>query len=188
MTKTLNDPLLLIGKIFTIVLQAVMAIGSVALIIAIPAILIAQGPIEAEIASELPGFDEDFPALLIAAIMAIGLSILVMLFFFFGMLRRIIGTVGDGDPFQPANARRLSTMAWLMLGTQLVVIPAGIIAFQLTGYADAIETAGADGFSMSFDGENDLDVTAWLLVIILFILARVFRHGAAMREDLEGTV
>ena len=27
-----------------------------------------------------------------------------------------------------------------------------------------------------------------LMVIILFILARVFRHGAAMREDLEGTV
>ena len=31
-------------------------------------------------------------------------------------------------------------------------------------------------------------MTAWLLVVILFILARVFRHGAAMREDLEGTV
>ena len=27
-----------------------------------------------------------------------------------------------------------------------------------------------------------------LLVIILFILARVFRHGASMRADLEGTV
>ena len=187
MTNSLNDPLLLIGKIFAIILQAVMALGSIALIIAIPAVLIAQGPIEAEIASELPGFDREFPALLIAAIMAIGLSILVMLFFFFGMLRRIIGTVGEGDPFQPANAKRLSTMAWLMLGTQLVVIPAGIIAFQLAGYADAIETAGADGFSMSFD-DDGFDMTAWLLVVILFILARVFRHGAAMREDLEGTV
>ncbi|MBB3034636.1 DUF2975 domain-containing protein [Alteriqipengyuania lutimaris] len=187
MTKTLNDPLLLIGKIFTIVLQAVMALGSVALLIAIPAVLIAQGPIEAEIAQELPGFTQDFPGILIAAILAIGLAFLVMLFFFFGMLRQIIGTVGDGDPFQPANARRLSNMAWLMLGTQLLVIPAGIIAFQLTGYADAIEAAGAENFNMDFD-DDGFDMTAWLLVVILFILARVFRHGAAMREDLEGTV
>ncbi len=26
------------------------------------------------------------------------------------------------------------------------------------------------------------------LALLLFILARVFRHGAAMRDDLEGTV
>ena len=32
------------------------------------------------------------------------------------------------------------------------------------------------------------DLTGFLIVLVLFILARVFRHGAAMREDLEGTV
>ena len=31
-------------------------------------------------------------------------------------------------------------------------------------------------------------VSVVLMVIVLFILARVFKHGAAMREDLEGTV
>ena len=119
--------------------------------------------------------------------MAIGLAIVAMLFVFFGKLRRIIGTVGEGDPFQPENATRLSQMGWLMLGTQLAIIPAGFIALQLTRYADAAEKAGAKNISLSF-GNGDFDMTALLLVVILFILARVFRHGAAMREDLEGTV
>ena len=52
---------------------------------------------------------------------------------------------------------------------------------------DAIEKAGAKDFHMSFD-DGGFDMTALLLTVILFILARVFRHGAAMREDLEGTV
>ena len=187
MPKAINDPLLLIGKIFCIFIQGAMAIGAVALVIAIPAILLAQGAIEAEIAKELPTLDMDFPAWLIAGIMTIGLAILAMLFVFFGKLRRIIGTVGEGDPFQPQNATRLSQMGWLMLGTQLAIIPAGFIAIQLTRYADAIEKTGVENFHFSM-GNGDFDMTALLLVVILFILARVFRHGAAMREDLEGTV
>ena len=187
MPKAINDPLILIGKIFCIFLQAVMALGAIALAIAIPVVLFAQGPIQAEIVKELPGVTEQFPGLLIAAIMAIGFAIVAMLFVFFGKLRRIIGTVGEGDPFQPQNATRLSQMGWLMLGTQLVIIPAGFIVIQLTKYADAIEKAGAKDFHMSFD-DGGFDMTALLLTVILFILARVFRHGAAMREDLEGTV
>lgn len=187
MTRTLNDPLLLIGKIFAIFLQVVMAIGAIALLIAIPAVVIAGGYVEAEIAKEAPQITESFPAFLIAAIMAIGLSIVSMLFVFFGKLRRIIGTVGEGDPFQPENAKRLSTMAWLMLGTQLVMIPAAAIAIPLARYGAEIDKAGIEEVNFSFDGSG-MDMTAWLLVVILFILARVFRHGAAMREDLEGTV
>ena len=119
--------------------------------------------------------------------MAIGLAIVAMLFVFFGKLRRIIGTVGEGDPFQPENAQRLSLMAWLMLGTQLALIPAGAIAIPLASYAAAVKESGIEDVSFSFDS-GGFDMTAWLLVVILFILARVFRHGAAMREDLEGTV
>ena len=54
MTNALNDPLLLIGKIFCIFLQAVMAIGAVALVIAIPVIIFAQGAIQSEIVEDLP--------------------------------------------------------------------------------------------------------------------------------------
>ena len=183
MGKTLNDPLLLIGKIFALLAQIVMAIGGIALALAIPALLIAQGPIAAELAKEAPHVDLPFPGMWIVAVMAIGLAILAMLFVFFGKLRQIIATVGEGDPFQPANAGRLSLMAWLMLGTQIAVIPATAIGLQIARYAEAF---GDDDMSFSIDG--GFDFTGLLLVVILFILARVFRHGAAMREDLEGTV
>jgi len=31
-------------------------------------------------------------------------------------------------------------------------------------------------------------INGWLAVLLTFLLARVFAEGAAMREDLEGTV
>ena len=30
--------------------------------------------------------------------------------------------------------------------------------------------------------------TPWITVLLLFVLARVFDHGARMREDIAGTV
>ena len=113
--------------------------------------------------------------------MLIGLAIVAMLFVFFGSLRKIINTVGEGDPFAPANANRLSLMGWLMLGVQLLLIPALGLGLLLAKYADEMEHS-----SITIDA--GLDMEGILLVIILFILSRVFRHGAAMREDLEGTV
>ena len=101
---------------------------------------------------------------------------------FFGKLRAIIATVGEGDPFAPANAQRLSRMAWLMLGVQVLTWPAALFAAELADWASQYED-----FTLDLSGDG-FDLTGILLVIILFILARVFRHGAAMREDLEGTV
>jgi len=72
-------------------------------------------------------------------------------------------------------------MGWLMLGVQLALISASALGIALPRYADEIEDA-------NITIEGGMDMTGVLLVIILFILARVFRHGAAMREDLEGTV
>ncbi len=186
MGKALNDPLLLVGKIFAILLQAIMAIAAAAVAIAIPVILFTQGRIEAEIAKKLPDFTEPFPALAVVTLMAGGVAVLVMMFLFFGKLRRIIATVGEGDPFQPENATRLSTMGWLMLATQLALIPAGLIGMHLARYAEALREAGVE--DVHFSMNDGADLTGLLLAIILFILARVFRHGAAMREDLEGTV
>jgi hypothetical protein len=34
----------------------------------------------------------------------------------------------------------------------------------------------------------NFSITRWLVVLLLFVLARVFDTGARMREDLEGTV
>jgi len=176
-----NDLLLLAGQVLAVLMQIFMAIGAIALIVATPLLLIFRADVIAEFAQEAGDPSVVFPLLQLAGVMAIGLAIVVMLFFFFGTLRRIIATVGQGDPFVPENAARLSLMGWLMLGVQLALLPAVALGLSLARYADEMD-------DMNFTVDGGLDLTGILLVIILFILARVFKRGAAMRADLEGTV
>jgi hypothetical protein len=114
--------------------------------------------------------------------MVVLLLVLAAPFMFFGKLRAIINTVGKGDPFAPTNAERLSRMAWLMLAGEVLLWPAAFLAGEIAEWASKYDdfdlNVGGDGFSL----------TGILMALLLFILARVFRHGAAMREDLEGTV
>ena len=177
-----HDPLLLAGKIVTIILQAAVGIGAAAMAVATPAALFFQGDIVKGIAegTEIPVHDLPFASL--AGVLGIGFLMLAAMFVFFGKLRAIIDTVGAGEPFEPANADRLGLMAWLLLGVQALMWPLAGLAMALAEWAQRYDEVdldiGADSFSL----------TGILMVLVLFILARVFRHGAAMREDLEGTV
>lgn len=176
-----NDILLLAGKVLTVIAQALMGLAAAALLVAIPAILFFSDKIDAEVASEFGATPGPFPVLATAGALAIGFLIVGLVFVFFGKLRAIISTVGEGDPFVPENAERLNLMAWLLLGTQVLMIPVAGLALMLAKWADQVEHA-----DITIDA--GLDLTGILMVIVLFILARVFKHGAAMREDLEGTV
>lgn len=111
----------------------------------------------------------------------IGLMILsgvamVLGFHFFRHLYRIIGTVGEGDPFVPDNARRLQAMGWIALAVQVMAIP-----LEMLGRWLEHATAHID-FDVNFSGSG------LLMALILFILARVFREGARLRDEVEGTV
>ena len=177
-----SDLLLLAGKVVTVMMQGAMVIGAAALVIALGAIAFFQDTIQADMLADPDFKGVVFPTLTMIGIMLIGLAIVATLFVFFGRLRAIINTVGEGDPFVPVNAERLSLMAWLMLGVQLLVLAAIPLALDL------VELAYDLGESSHIEVSSGIDLSGILLVIILFILARVFRHGAAMREDLEGTV
>ena len=177
----LNDPLLLAAKALTLFLQAVMAIGAVILVCISAALLFFSPDIAAELAKEGHAFPKEFPVGVLAGVFALVCAMLAALFIFFGKLRQIVNTVGEGDPFQPANAERLSLMAWLMLGVQILIVPAVAMGSHLARFAGEISNHG-------LTVENDFDLTGILFVIVLFILARVFRHGAQMRDELEGTV
>ncbi|MCP5395459.1 MAG: DUF2975 domain-containing protein [Sphingomonadaceae bacterium] len=176
-----NDPLLMAGKIISLLAQGVMAIAAIALAITLPVVLFMQDTINLEIAKEHGGTVDPLPVLAIGIVIALALAGVVLLFVFFGKLRQIIATVGEGDPFVPENADRLSAMAWIMLGIYLLGIPIAAAGVTVANWAKTIEGVHvASGISF--------DASSILLVVVLFILARVFRHGAAMREDLEGTV
>lgn len=177
-----SDLLLLAGKVIAVFTQAVMVIGATALIIAAGALLFYRDTLQADYIADSGNPDAVFPVAAVFGVMLIGLVIVAALFVFFGKLRQIIDTVGQGDPFVPDNADRLSQMAWLMLLTQLLILPAFALALELAKVADEF------GEGVDVDVSGGFDLSGILLVIILFILARVFRHGAAMREDLEGTV
>ena len=181
MNRSNSDPLLLAGKVIAIFLQGAMAFGGLVLVGVTVAILFFNEPLVAEFAAETGNPDIALPIPALLGIFMIGIAILAAMFVFFGKLRHIINTVGEGDPFQPANADRLSLMGWLMLGVHLLLIPATALGHMLAEFASQLEDA-----NLTVDGGFDL--SGLLLVIILFILARVFRHGAAMRDDLEGTV
>lgn len=182
MTAHRTDPLLLAGKVLTIIMQGAIAFGGLVLSLVAGALAFGHDTIQAELHADKDYAGVMLPLLPMIGAMLIGLAILAALFVFFARLRAIIDTVGDGDPFVPANAERLNLMAWLLLGVQALVAAAIPLALQMTDFARQF---GEDA-DIHIDGGFDL--SGIFMVILLFILARVFRIGAALREDLEGTV
>ncbi len=109
----------------------------------------------------------------VLALLSLGL-----MYDFIVRLAQVIDTVGVGDPFTLENAARLRRMAWLAIIIQLIGIPATLLSTWL----------GTQLEDNSIEISSDISLTGFALAIVLFILARVFRKGAEMREELEGTV
>ncbi|HET6604661.1 MAG TPA: DUF2975 domain-containing protein [Xanthomonadaceae bacterium] len=106
------------------------------------------------------------------AIVAIGVIGAAIVHAILRRLLAIVDTVRVGDPFILDNARRLEAIAWGVLaleGLRLVVAAIAAVVW---------EPGRIDAFSFA----------PWLAVLLLFVLAGVFSHGARLREDLEGTV
>jgi hypothetical protein len=175
-----KDPLLTAARLVIGFLMIVLGIGIAAIAIAIPALLLNQEKVLAEFAEKGAAVGpEIFGAIVIAMLCLAGF--LALAIWFLALLRTIVNTVAEGDPFVPDNARRLARMGWIVVGTQVVTIPA---MAMLLWIAEALKEA--EGYHIDADG--GVSGGAIVLILVLFILARVFRHGAAMREDLEGTV
>ena len=113
----------------------------------------------------------------IVAGMAIALS-----FRFVQLLGQIISSVREGEPFAFRNERRLNEMANQALGYQVLfgvalLVDAGDFNFMKFGpLAGLFSTSGG------------LSLNSLVLALVLFVLARVFRHGAQMHDDLAGTI
>ena len=110
------------------------------------------------------------------AIAALGLAAIPLNYVVLKRLLAMVETVRAGDPFVAANADRLQTIAWTLLGLQVLSLIIGAIARAVSTPVHPLHLHA--GFS----------ITGWLAVLLTFLLARVFAEGTLMREDLEGTV
>lgn len=108
--------------------------------------------------------------------LALVAPVMVLAHFLFRALIEMLDTVGAGDPFVPANADRLRLVAWCLLGIQLCDIGFGIAGAVM-------DTAAGERISTWSPG-----MTGWIAVLLVFVLARVFREGARLRSEAELTI
>ena len=179
MTARPNDPLLMAGRIIVLIMQAVLGFAMIVLTVGLPLVMLLRDRITGEARIEFGNPDFIFPLAPVLGIMVLGILFLAVAFWFLRLLRKIIDTVGEGDPFVPENADRLTQMGWLALTAQVLAFPAAGAALYVAKIFEE-----QDGITV----DAGLDLSGIVLVVILFILARVFRHGATMRAELEGTV
>lgn len=123
-----------------------------------------------------PSPDADRLILALRAVALLGLVSIPLNHLVLRRLLAMVDTVRSGDAFVAANAARLQTIAWTLLALQILSMIIGAIGRSVSTPAHPVDLDA--GFS----------VNGWLAVLLTFVLARVFAEGAAMREELEGTV
>jgi len=93
-----------------------------------------------------------------------------------------VETLTIGDPFRPENVGRLR-----LIGVALVALEASsygvrmILAWTTPAGARSLASAGQSGGGW-------FNPTAWFAVLVVFVLAEVFREGARLRREAELTI
>jgi hypothetical protein len=180
-SRLAHDPLLMIAKGILYFLMGVMCVAALGCLAGMVGFFAFPEEIAKELGKDAPGIDFAQFRWAIEIVLLLAVGILGMLFRVFLLLKRVVDTVGQGDPFVPVNASRLTQMAWIVLAMQVIGIPLAALGMWIQKMT---EDAVADA-EIHVSGGNG---NGLLLVLILFVLARVFRKGAEMRAELEGTV
>jgi hypothetical protein len=92
-----------------------------------------------------------------------------------GQLRRVFATLTAGDPFHPANIRRMQ-----LIGLGLAGLAIGNVLIR---NALAMLNPG-----LNLPGGGWVDMPTWFSVLVVFVLAEVFREGARLRREAELTI
>ncbi len=96
-------------------------------------------------------------------------------------LRQVVKTTLAGEPFAPANSRRLRRISLVILGMTLV---APFIEYQFGRYL--LEQLTIEGLSLSPALRFSKD--AFLVGLLFLVLASIFRHGTGLEEEKALTV
>jgi hypothetical protein len=90
-----------------------------------------------------------------------------------GSLRRIFVTLTAGDPFHPDNINRLRLIGLILAGLELGRYAVWGIGAWLPWVKEV---------------KPSFSLTAWFSVLVVFVLAEVFREGARLRREAELTI
>lgn len=115
------------------------------------------------------------PALLIGAVAIAGALIIVW------RLKKLFDSFSTGDPFRRENAHHLR-MIWI---TMVAVEVSRYLLMALTSFLVLHFAEGPGELSISIDGDR---IAAWGSILILIVLAEVFREGARLKEEQELTI
>ena len=162
-------------KIILDVVFIALAIGAgVSALLSIVAVIVAADPslLDARAAADLKAQGLSGPGL-IASLIATTIYVTVVLVIV-GRLRRIFATLTAGDPFHPDNVLRLRTIGAMLGVLELSRYPFAALNAWLSPHAAAAR--------MPFNP------TAWFAVLVVFVLAEVFREGARLRREAELTI
>ena len=100
-----------------------------------------------------------------------------------GRLRRLVGSFSTGDPFRRENATHLRviwiTMVAIEVSRYALLALLGVM-FGVFGAPESVSSA-----SFSIDGDN---FSNWMSILIVIVLAEVFREGARLKEEQELTI
>ena len=174
MTKSYPDTLTLSRRVLRLLIKLNLLMGALILALLIASLINESWVMRALGARPAPGNSMLFVGMRL--IMVIGICGVPLAHIVLARLLTIVETVSVGNPFVVANAVRLKTIAWAILGQELMHIAVGTIATLVSTAAAPLNISG------------NFSPTRWLGVLMLFVLAQVFVQGARMREDLEGTV
>jgi len=176
MKDVAEDRLLRVARLLIRLVMGISLLIAAGALLSIPVIFAKQHEFAAELIGN--GFEPSaiwWGALLLALVFGCA----ALAFLFLRQLAAIVQSASQGDPFVPVNAGRLRNMGWLALAIQLVAVPMTRLAvwFDAAPFPPNVH-----------HNENGISVGGLILVLILFVLARVFREGARLREEVEGTI
>lgn len=174
MSRPYPDALALSRKVLRVLIKLNQLMGFLILAFLI-ASLVAEAPVMGALGAR-PTDRNSTLFLGMRMIMVIGIAAVPLAHIVLTRLLEIVETVQLGHPFVAENAARLETIAWVVLGLELLHFAVGAIAASVSSAAHPL------------DIDWNFSVTRWIAVLLCFVLARVFEQGTRMREDLEGTV
>ena len=163
-------------KIILDVVQVALTIGAVCtLILSVVALALNFSPWLANKFTILGVSDQAMVRRVIFAYLLLIALYIAAIMFIVSRLRRIFATLTAGDPFDPENVRRLRTIGVMLAALEVGRYPVAIGAAMIAP-------------SEIVRARMGVNLTAWFAVLVVFVLAEVFREGARLRREAELTI